>query len=133
MDTSPRKALGALVACMLGGVAGAAGAAPPPALVVSFADLDLGSRAGVATLYARLETAARAACTAHAGSSSHAQIDACIDYGIRQAVAEIGAPRLIGLYETRSGHVLLPDRRRGARAQALPVRVVRAPRESPAS
>jgi len=130
MDTFRRKALGPLVAGMLGGVAGAAGAAP---FAVTFADLDLGSRAGVATLYARLEAAAQAACAAHVASSSHAQIAACIDYAIRRAVSEIGAPRLIGLYETRSGHVLLPDRRRGTRAQALPVRVVTAPRESPAS
>jgi UrcA family protein len=112
MHTLRRRILGKVVACILCGAAGLGSAdSPPTGLVVKFADLKLDTHGGVATLYARLEAAAMIACTAHEGTSSGAEFHSCIDYNIRQAVAEIGAPRLVVLYETRSGHTLLPVRR----------------------
>jgi UrcA family protein len=112
MHTFRRKILGKVVACILCGASGLGSADPPPTgVVVKFADVDLDTHDGVATLYARLEAAAMIACTAHEGTSSGAEFNSCIDCNIRQAVAEIGAPRLVVLYETRSGHAVLPVRR----------------------
>jgi UrcA family protein len=111
MHTFRRRTLGRIVACMLCSAMGSAGADPPAGIVVTFADLDLNTHAGVATLYARLESAARTACSAHQGTSSGAEIAACIDTAVRQAVSRIRAPRLDVLYETRTGHVVLPARR----------------------
>jgi UrcA family protein len=107
-----RRILGSVVACIVCGAPGLGSADPPPTgVVVKFADLDLDTHDGVATVYARLEAAAMIACTAHEGTSSGAEFSSCIDYNIRQAVARIGAPRLVVLYETRSGHALPPVRR----------------------
>ena len=112
MHTFRGRILGRVVACIVCGAAGPGSADPPPAgVVVKFADLDLDTHDGAATLYARLEAAALRACTAHEGTPSGAEFDSCIDYNIRQAVAAIGAARLVALYEIRSGHVLLPARR----------------------
>jgi len=111
MDTFRRKTLGSVVAFILSGASGLAGAGEPSGIVVTFADLKLDTHDGVATLYARLEAAARITCAAHEGTWYRVRIDSCIDYIVRQAVSRIGAPRLAVLYETRSGHVVLPARR----------------------
>jgi len=112
MHTFRRRILGRVVACIVCGASGLGSADPPPTgVVVRFADLNLDTHDGVATLYARLEAAAMSACSAYTGTSSGAEFNSCIDYNIRQAVAEIGAPRLFVLYETRSGHALPPVRR----------------------
>jgi len=100
-----RKALGGLLACILCGVSGLASAGQPSEVVVTYGDLDLNTEYGVTTMYARLETAAETVCTAHEGLRD--RINACVDYSVRQAVAQIGAPRLVVLYETRTGHVLV--------------------------
>jgi UrcA family protein len=105
MDTFRRTTLGSILACVLG-VSRLANAGELTGTVVSFADLNLDTRDGIIALYARLEAAARSACTAHPETSSAAEIDSCIDYSVRQAVSRIGAPRLIVLYETRSGHAV---------------------------
>jgi UrcA family protein len=73
---------------------------------VSYGDLDLNTHAGVATMYARLEAAAKRACSADEGPRSDGVAAPCVDRAVRQAVARIGAPRLVVLYETRSGHFL---------------------------
>ena len=111
MDTFRRGALGSLLALILGGVSGAAGATEPTEVVVRFADLDLDTDDGAAALYRRLEAAARIACTAVDGPSSRSRITSCIDYGVRQAVAEVAAPRLVVLYEVRSGQFVWHTRR----------------------
>jgi len=111
MDTIRRKTLGSVVACILGGTLGSAGAGQPPGSVVTFGDLNLDTHEGVTTLYARLEAAAKIACTAHEGAASRARIASCIDYSVGRAVSQIGAPRLVVLYETRAGHALLYARR----------------------
>jgi UrcA family protein len=107
MDTFRCKALGGLVACILCGVSDLANAGQPTKIVVTYGDLDLNTHDGVTTLYARLEAAAKIACTAHEGPWSRDRITLCVDYSVRQAVAQIGAPRLVVLYETRTGHVVL--------------------------
>ena len=99
MNTLHRKALGGVVACVLWSVSGLADGGQPP-VVVSYGDLDLSTHDGVATMYARLEAAAKSACTGNESDSP------CVDHAVRQAVARIGAPRLVVLYETRTGHFL---------------------------
>ena len=111
MDTSWRRTFCKVVACLLCGVADLAAASPPTETVVQFGDLNLGTHAGVATLYSRLEAAAKDVCTADEGTASRDRITSCIDYSVRDAVAHIGAPRLLALYQSRTGHVALATRR----------------------
>jgi UrcA family protein len=107
MDIFRRRTLRGVVSGILFGVAGLVRAGSPTEMVVGFADLNLGTHGGVATLYSRLEAAARIVCTAQEGSSSRDRITSCIDYSVRQAIAQIGAPRLVALYQTRTGYVVL--------------------------
>jgi|SRR5215472_11410553 len=111
MDTFRRSTLGSVVACILCGASGLASADEPAGVVVTFGDLDLDTHDGVATLYSRLEAAAKSACTAREGTSSPSGIASCTDYSVRQAVARIGAPRLLVLYQTRTGHAAPRTRR----------------------
>lgn len=110
MDMSGRKAPGCVAAFVLCGFAGLTVAGQPDDIVVTYRGLDLNTPGGVASLYARLEAAARTVCAARAWSRH--EIDLCVDYRVRQAVAEIGAPRLVTLYEIRSGHAVVHARRR---------------------
>lgn len=109
MDISGRKAPGCVVAFILCGFPALSVAGQPEEIVVTYRGLDLNTPAGVASLYARLEAAARTVCAAR--ERSHGETDRCVDYRMRQAVAEIGAPRLIMLYEIRSGHAVEHARR----------------------
>lgn len=111
MDAFRRKSLGSVVACILCGVWGVADAGQPAEIVVTFGDLDLNTHDGVTTMYARLEAAAKTVCTAREGPWSRDSISLCVDYSVRQAVAQIDAPRLLILYETRTGHAVLHARR----------------------
>lgn len=111
MNTFGRQALGGVVASIFCGLCGLAAAGQPGGIVVTFSDLDLNTHSGSTTMYARLEAAARTMCTANEGPWSSHRISSCIDYSVRQAVAQIGAPQLVMLYETRSGHALLHARR----------------------
>jgi UrcA family protein len=104
MNTSRRIASRGIVACILAGMSGLVLAQQPTAIAVSYSDLDLGTRSGVTTMYARLEGAAKSVCTTRAGSWSRHEVSLCVDSTIRQAVARIGAPQLVILYETRTGH-----------------------------
>ena len=116
MNTSRRSASRGIVACILAGMSGLVLADQPTAIAVSYADLDLGTRAGVTTMYARLEDAAKTVCTKRTGSWSRHEVSLCVDSAIRQAVARIGAPQLAILYETRTGHLALPTARISAAA-----------------
>jgi UrcA family protein len=111
METFRRTALGCVVVCVACVVSLRADAGKPGEMVVTYRDLDLNTHAGVAAMYGRLEVAARTVCTAHERPSSRDGTRACVDTSVRQAVAEIGAPQLIMLYETRTGHAVLRARR----------------------
>lgn len=110
MDTF-RRNLGCVVACILCGASRLAGAEPPTEIVVTYKDLDLNTHDGVTSVYARLEAAAKTVCTAREGPWSRDRVSLCVDYSVQQAVAQIGAPRLVILYETRTGHAVLHARR----------------------
>lgn len=108
MNTPRRKAFGSVVACVLFcGVSGSIDAVQPTGIVVTYGDLDLRTRPGVKTMYARLEAAANMACAARQTPWSHDRISSCVDYSVRQAVVQIGAPQLVILYETRTGRAVL--------------------------
>lgn len=70
---------------------------------VNYADLDLGSEAGAATLYRRIETAARTAC----GSRSllplylRAEDVACVRDAVASAVARVDRETLTALHRER--------------------------------
>jgi UrcA family protein len=66
------------------------------AIEVKYADLDLDRKAGVVTLYQRIQGAAKQVCEAQAGrriaeQRSHA---ACIDNAVLTAVARVNRPML---------------------------------------
>jgi UrcA family protein len=119
MNTSHRIAPRGIVACILCGMPGLVLADQPTEIVVSYADLDLNTRSGVSAMYARLEDAARTVCTTRTGSWSRHEVSSCVDSTIRQAVARIGAPQLVILYETRTGHSALQAARSSGAALSL--------------
>jgi UrcA family protein len=66
------------------------------AVEIKYSDLDLNRKAGVATLYQRIQGAARQVCEVHAGRRitelrAHA---ACLDNAVLTAVARINRPML---------------------------------------
>jgi UrcA family protein len=85
--------------------------------VVSFKDLNLNSTAGTATLYARIEHAAKQVC----GVSDHVDLarlqleQTCVKNAISKAVTQVGSPRLTGLYKVKTGNV---DKQETTLAQA---------------
>lgn len=97
----------ALSACVLApALTHAATKAPAAsAVTVRYADLDLGSEAGSAALYARLQSAARAVC----GTSDirdlgqFAAVQACQKVAIAHAVHEVHSTQLAAVFAKRAG------------------------------
>jgi UrcA family protein len=74
---------------------------------VSYADLNLNAPAGVATLYRRITSAARAVCRPLDGrdlASSQRHRD-CVAESTAQAVQHIANPALTAYYNAKLGHV----------------------------
>jgi UrcA family protein len=86
--------------------------APPGAEVrfetVSFADLDLGTRAGAYTLMGRINAAAKRVCSPDATAKKDlrdaADYDACMGQAVDRAVEEVSAPALTDLYRYGGGY-----------------------------
>ena len=104
-------ALTALTACLLVGAAGnsrAATPANPPAVKVTYGDLNLESTPGTQVLYARIESAARQVCGSREvdirdlGALSRAQ--SCESRAIAQAVQAVHSPALAALSNARVRH-----------------------------
>jgi UrcA family protein len=74
-------------------------------VVVNYADLDIRSDAGAASMLARLRAAAAAVCApwnqGQKGVDSHLRFVACRDTALSQSVASLDAPRVTALY---AGH-----------------------------
>jgi UrcA family protein len=69
---------------------------------VKFGDLDLARTAGAATLYSRIQAAARAVCEPATGArESLLLVRRCVDQSITRAVADVNAPALTGYHLTR--------------------------------
>jgi UrcA family protein len=74
-------------------------------VVVHFADLNLARQADVATLYHRIEGAAKRACGAPDARelARAAAAKPCIDQAVAGSVARINSPLLTRLYATKTG------------------------------
>jgi UrcA family protein len=99
--SASRSSVGAAALAMLAVLAGnpPAQAAEPLTHVVSYADLDLNSRAGAEVLYVRLRSAAREVCSPFESSelSRHVAWQTCIDRSLSSAVAQLNKPLVTAL------------------------------------
>jgi UrcA family protein len=68
---------------------------------VKFADLNLGSQAGVETLYGRIHAAARRVCDQPAGEEE--AIRSCMKKAESAAVGKVNAPLLTAFYQNKNG------------------------------
>ncbi|HEX3846291.1 MAG TPA: UrcA family protein [Steroidobacteraceae bacterium] len=76
-----------------------------PGRVVKFADLDLTRSAGVAALYARLQSAARQVCEP-AGTrdlKAEALARTCVAHAVERAINDINVPQLASYYQEKTG------------------------------
>ena len=86
----------------------------PPRRIVKFADLDLTRSAGVAALYVRIESAAKAVCeppiARDLGSMMRART--CAAQALSRAVADVNAPLLTSYYlaKSKAGTIILAQR-----------------------
>lgn len=90
--------------------AAAAVAATPasdvPSLTVRFADLDLGTSAGTAALYRRLEYAARIVCNVYEDRTIERQFPwrRCVSDALNRAVAQVGNANLSAYHLAHGAH-----------------------------
>jgi UrcA family protein len=78
----------------------AAGSAHAEDTTVNYADLNLASQSGVATLYKRLARAADRVCGEHEGRSlrEHAAFRECREASLNRAVQQIDHPGVVALH-----------------------------------
>ena len=72
-----------------------------PSETVKFADLDLGTQAGVEALYGRIHLAARRVCDAPAGEQ--AAMWACMTQAESEAIGKVNVPLLTAFYQKKTG------------------------------
>jgi len=74
-------------------------------ITVKYADLNLANPQGVATLYSRIQAAAKDGCWQFEGPGIQAtlQYNACIDEGIAGAVTQVNNPALSAVYTAHAG------------------------------
>jgi UrcA family protein len=83
-----------------------------PRSAVSFADLNIGSPQGIATLYSRLTDAARSVCGDMNGSRLLVEVlgrESCQKEALQRAVLKANMPALTNLYAQKSGHTPGPE------------------------
>ena len=74
---------------------------------VSYADLDLNTQAGAATLYGRLRGAARQLCGYEGTTFTDQAIwNECVKRAVGDAVAKVNSPQLTALYTGKSPAVI---------------------------
>ena len=117
--TKIRPCAAALLTALLCGTAGAAETADPaPMTAVSYADLNLGSKAGVARLYERIAHAADEVCDLPRDTrrlKPEADLEACKQRVTDRAVLEVGLPALSALHMAKTGRGVAPERLAKAR------------------
>ncbi|HEY6643323.1 UrcA family protein [Povalibacter sp.] len=81
-------------------------------LTVSFADLNLGTTAGAATLFGRIRAAAAAVCAAENGTAlqQKTQYQACMAFAVSNAVAAVNSPSLAAYVDDRTAKRRAPVR-----------------------
>jgi UrcA family protein len=95
------------VAALAGAAANADDAVPSQA--VSFGDLNLNSAQGAATLYKRIEAAARSVCPANGSDRQLERItsrQSCYDQAVARAVRQVNSSSLSAYYSAKTGHVV---------------------------
>jgi UrcA family protein len=84
----------------------AAQSGDPPQVAVKFADLNLATRQGASALYGRIAAAADEVCQSNAVESrdlfAQQQMRACVHKAIADAVAKVGQPQLLAIYNARN-------------------------------
>ena len=96
-------AFAGMIASPLTAVAVQAGLDEPAKRVVNFADLDLNRDTGVATLYARIKSAAREVCEPVDNWSSRMLNSDCRHDALAKAIADVNSPALTSYYQARGG------------------------------
>jgi UrcA family protein len=90
--------------------AAGAGTGPHVSVSVSYADLNLSSTQGAATLYQRLESAASTVCQKmhryDVSIFASLRIAECAQHKVREAVKKLGAPMLVAVYNAHSSKPL---------------------------
>jgi UrcA family protein len=79
-----------------------------PSRAVRFADLNLASDKDVATLYHRIQWAARLVCLDATFMSDPLRVkklELCIDATVERAIGNVNRPLLTALHRSRTGHV----------------------------
>jgi UrcA family protein len=76
---------------------------------VSYADLDLNRHEGIATLYSRINSAAREVCPADVSANSYLARAAreCRTDAVARAVRDVGAPALTDYHMTKTSQRIL--------------------------
>ena len=106
----------ALLAILLGTLSGCADAyAAPPVYdvatrTVKYGDLDLSRTAGAASLYSRIQTAARAVCESPPFTGVRGEMllsRHCMEQSIARAVADVNAPTLTSYYLMKTKHAVM--------------------------
>jgi UrcA family protein len=102
---------GALLAILLGPLSACADVHAAPVSydvatrTVKYGDLDLARGAGAATLYSRIQNAARAVCEPALTSRAWESIlvaHRCVEQSIARAVADVNAPALTSYYVSKT-------------------------------
>jgi UrcA family protein len=89
-------------------IAALPGLAGPPvyekSITVSYSDLDLTRAEGARTLYGRIRTAARRACSPEEYGiySLRQNYRACVTEAVREAVGQVNQPTLTALHQARN-------------------------------
>ena len=107
-----RDAVGGLEARCLPGGAGQQ-ADPLPTLAVGYADLNLASKAGVAALYRRIESAADQVCDLPRDTrrlKPEADLAACKARVTDRAILQVDLPALSAMHLAKTGRGTPPDR-----------------------
>ena len=78
---------------------------PAKSLKVSYADLDLSTQAGAATLYSRIRSAAKTVCGYDDSSYRHFAFTRCFKQAVGNAVAQVNNPQLTALHQGKSPSV----------------------------
>ncbi len=80
-----------------------------PSKAVSFADLNLNSAQGAATLYQRIQAAARSVCLTNGSERQLERITSqqtCFDQAVARAVRQVNSATLSAYYSAKTGHVV---------------------------
>jgi len=98
-----------LAAALVSGLAGASTRAELPSVIVKYGDLNLGTKAGIATLHSRLRTAAAQVCSPLNSRvlGLREQYEICVSDAVKESVEAVGNSNLSNFhrYGGRAGFV----------------------------